>query len=603
MTPTGIYAPRCFFWPKVVIVKFMRVDTSLLFLCGLAVVIMTGLFAVPFVFAGKVMPGIFVADYQLGGTALADLPGVLAWYGQNLQARQVQITLRGETARYKLSDLALELDTQAIAQNVQKATGNELVPNVIRVAPVFSNHDVATREALEHDFAQRMSLPRNADLQITPAGQVVIMPGRAGEKIDVVQLRSDVARAITIQTSVPNFSLLTTTAPPEIQDGEVASAKAQAETLIRNGFQLHYTDQIFTIQPFTLKRLLTFQPKPDDKNKDNNVLGVAINPQGFSEYVGKTIEPQVKQEAVNARFEVVQGEAGELPKVSQFTLPQTGRSVDIPATTAGVLQALEAGQNQAEVVIATIEPDMQGVAGITALGIQKLLTTGVTDFKGSPKNRIHNIEVGATRYHGVLIPPNAEFSFLSFLGPVDGEHGFKPELVIKNNVTTPEFGGGLCQVSTTAFRSAVQAGLKITERHNHAYAVHYYGTPGFDATIYPPYTDLRFLNNTPGYILIQTRVEGTKLIFEFWGSDDGRSVALTGPSPYGRQANGAVKSTLVEKVTTADGTTLFEDTFRSNYKSPSLYPKVLGATNELTPTNEPTPTPSPTATPNPTPPN
>ncbi|MEK7499924.1 MAG: VanW family protein, partial [Patescibacteria group bacterium] len=99
----------------------------------------------------------------------------------------------------------------------------------------------------------------------------------------------------------------------------------------------------------------------------------------------------------------------------------------------------------------------------------------------------------------------------------------------------------------------------------------YYGTPGFDATIYPPYTDFRFLNNTPGYILIQTKIEGTRLTFEFWGTDDNRSVVVEGPSPYNRMPDGSVKSVLKQTVT-KDGATLVEDTFYSNYKSPNLFP-------------------------------
>jgi vancomycin resistance protein YoaR len=77
-----------------------------------------------------------------------------------------------------------------------------------------------------------------------------------------------------------------------------------------------------------------------------------------------------------------------------------------------------------------------------------------------------------------------------------------PELVIKKEGTVPEFGGGLCQVSSTAFRAAMNGGLPITQRRNHAYAVQYYAPQGTDATIYPGVVDLKFINDTPGDILI-----------------------------------------------------------------------------------------------------
>ena len=226
---------------------------------------------------------------------------------------------------------------------------------------------------------------------------------------------------------------------------------------------------------------------------------------------------------------------------------------------------------------------------------------GESDCVGSPKNRKINIAVGAKRYNGLLISPGSEFSFNQYLGPINKAAGFLPELVIKNNVTTPEYGGGLCQVSTTAFRAALNAGLEITDRRNHAYAVSYYGTPGLDATIYPPSTDLKFKNNTPSYILIQTRIEGTKLFFEFWGTDDGREVAVDEPVVYGKQANGAVKAYVKQKVTMGDET-LVDDTFYSRYKSPKLFPKVLAANGEApvaSPTIKPSPAPSVVASPSP----
>jgi len=163
------------------------------------------------------------------------------------------------------------------------------------------------------------------------------------------------------------------------------------------------------------------------------------------------------------------------------------------------------------------------------LGISDVLGTGTSDFKGSPRNRIHNIKTGAEILNGLLIKPGEKFSLITALGEIDGEHGFKQELVIKQNRTIPEFGGGLCQIGTTVFRTAIDGGLPIVERRNHSYRVSYYEPAGTDATIYSPSPDLKFSNDTGAHILIQTKIQGTKLIFEFWGKDDGREIAYTKP--------------------------------------------------------------------------
>jgi vancomycin resistance protein YoaR len=212
------------------------------------------------------------------------------------------------------------------------------------------------------------------------------------------------------------------------------------------------------------------------------------------------------------------------------------------------------------------------INSIDNLGITSLIGEGRSNFRGSPKNRIFNIKVASSRFDGTLINPGEEFSFVKILGEVDDEHGYLPELVIKKDKTEPEFGGGICQVSTTAFRAAFNSGLKITARKNHAYPVQYYNPQGMDATVYIPRPDLRFLNNTPSYILIQTKIEGTELVFRFFGTDDGRKIEIIGPKIIERKSDGGMKATFSQKVYDKNGTLFIDDTFNSNYDSPNNYP-------------------------------
>jgi vancomycin resistance protein YoaR len=226
------------------------------------------------------------------------------------------------------------------------------------------------------------------------------------------------------------------------------------------------------------------------------------------------------------------------------------------------------------------DPKIASIGSIEELGVSDLIGQGRSNFRGSPKNRIFNINVATKRFDGVLIKPGEEFSFVNILGEVDGDHGYRPELVIKKDKTEPEFGGGICQVSTTAYRAALNSGLEITARRNHAYPVQYYNPQGMDATVYVPRPDLKFLNNTPKYILIQTRIEGTELIFDFYGTNDGRTVEITGPKIVERKPDGGMKTTLNQKVTTADGQVIIDDDLNSNYDSPSKYPHP-GTTSDI----------------------
>jgi vancomycin resistance protein YoaR len=260
-------------------------------------------------------------------------------------------------------------------------------------------------------------------------------------------------------------------------------------------------------------------------------------------------------------------------KVSVFALSKNGIELDREKSLKIIFNYFKNNINTGEIRLAYAEiPPEVTTDSIDNLGIKNLIGEGTSNFAGSPKNRIHNIHVGAKKFNGILIKPGEEFSFIKTLGPVDESTGYLPELVIKTDKTVPEFGGGMCQVSTTAFRAAIYSGLKITARRNHAYPVSYYNPQGMDATVYIPNPDLRFKNNTPGHILIQTKIEGTKLIFDFFGTDDSRQTNITGPKITERNSDGSMKATFTQEVSDKDGNQIIKDIFNSAYDSPSKYP-------------------------------
>jgi vancomycin resistance protein YoaR len=278
---------------------------------------------------------------------------------------------------------------------------------------------------------------------------------------------------------------------------------------------------------------------------------------------------KINKDPIDAKF------SSENGKVIAFALAQDGYSLNIDESAKKIIQTLSSDNLQPELKIDLVSEKIKPHItenSINDLGITSLIGEGKSNFKGSPKNRIFNINVGTQRFNGILIKPGEEFSFVKILGPVDGEHGYLPELVIKLDKTEPEFGGGICQVSTTAFRAAINSGLKITARKNHAYPVSYYNPQGMDATVYIPRPDLRFTNNTLGYILIQTQINGTELVFQFYGTDDGRKTEIDGPRILERNPDGSMKATFTQKVTDKNGAEIINDIFNSNYASPDKFP-------------------------------
>ncbi len=266
-------------------------------------------------------------------------------------------------------------------------------------------------------------------------------------------------------------------------------------------------------------------------------------------------------EPVDAKFEF-----GTDNKATVFRQSVQGKKLNIAKSAAAIMNALVENKPSAQLVVDIIEPEVT-LEKINNLGIKTLLARGESDFVGSHDARIHNIKTGVAKFNGSIIKPGEEFSFNKILGNVDGTTGYQYELVIKNGQTIPEYGGGLCQLSTTVFRAAILAGLPITERRPHAYPVKYYNPQGFDATIYPGVSDLKFVNNTDSHMLMQIKIEGTKLIVGLYGSGDGRQISMNGPHQYAQKTNGAMKAYFIRTITSANGDKK-DERFDSNYLAP-----------------------------------
>lgn len=172
------------------------------------------------------------------------------------------------------------------------------------------------------------------------------------------------------------------------------------------------------------------------------------------------------------------------------------------------------------------------LASSNNFGIVEKIAEGKSDYSGSIPERVHNVLLASSKFNGVLIPKDHVFSFNDTVGDISASTGYKPAYVIKNGRTVLGDGGGVCQVSTTLFRAALNSGLPIVERTAHAYRVHYYENdmkPGFDATVFGPTVDLKFKNDTLAYILIQTEVipDRNILIFHLYGKKDDRKIYIS----------------------------------------------------------------------------
>ncbi len=248
----------------------------------------------------------------------------------------------------------------------------------------------------------------------------------------------------------------------------------------------------------------------------------------------RPLKDSVYKEPIDALFSF------ENNRVTAFKPSENGQTININQITGTLLnRTIQSNYKKLpenitiSIPIVSLEPKIT-TEKVNNLGIKELIGTGTSLFQHSIENRIYNVTLASSRLNGILVPPGETFSVVKALGDISSLTGYKQAYVISGGKTVLGDGGGVCQVSTTLFRAALNAGLPIIERNPHAYRVGYYeedSPPGIDAAIYSPSVDLKIKNDTGHYMLIQSYInpDELRLTFNIYGTTDGRTVEMGTP--------------------------------------------------------------------------
>ena len=182
-----------------------------------------------------------------------------------------------------------------------------------------------------------------------------------------------------------------------------------------------------------------------------------------------------------------------------FVAEAEGRRIDEDSLAQTLIEKAEAPR---------INVDMEPVAAsVTAEELKEkhaLLSTFTTSFKGSTlgrKNRVNNMALAASRINGIVLDPGEEFSMNETILDRTKENGYYLAPAIRNGTYEKQYGGGVCQVSSTLFNAVMMADLTVTERHHHSWPMTYVPI-GRDATIATGYKDFKFVNSTKSELVI-----------------------------------------------------------------------------------------------------
>ena len=365
----------------------------------------------------------------------------------------------------------------------------------------------------------RPFVPTELSVVTSPGGKktIFIKRGQLGQEIDRSSLRQSLLSRLRFRDlsplSLPVRSLGNLPSAADLSRTEALAQKLLGKTVL---LEEKNSSVSVTIDDQTLVSWLNFDG--------------SLNSQKIIDYVANVAQ-SFDRAPVDAAFRFDNGRVLEFrPSVPGVSLRQLELISQIEPSISTLADSSE-NKLSLTVPIDSLEPTIKN-GDANDLGLRQLLGQGVSTFKHSAAIRNFNIEKGASIVNLILVPPGETFSFLKSLGEVTLETGFKKAYVIRQGKTELDVGGGICQVSTTLFRAMLNAGVDIIERKNHAYRVRYYEEdmpPGYDATVFIPSPDLRFVNDTGHHLLIQNTYDSQnkKLTYEIYGTSDGRQVEIT----------------------------------------------------------------------------
>ncbi len=479
----------------------------------------------------------------------------------SLQNTTFTLAYKDTTTETSLQDLGVSIDLQQTIQKAKDVQDSRSVwqnPMALfqeeRIDIQYDTDTTQLRKTLTTDFQANLKRPQNASYTIKE-GSLRITSSQPGRAFDIDAFQANLQKVINGSKDTSTLSVSLTDTPPEVSKENLINLRPKVKTYVLPDHTFVYADRSWKVSPQTLLSWLVVETQ---QNKPRLIF----RKEKIRTYLQEEIadEFNLSPRDANVYFNP------QTQKLQITSEGREGRIVHVNRSLKQFLEDLRVGENQTQLVVDRPEPGVYR-KNIHELDISAKLGSGTTTFTGSSASRINNIKTGAAEMSGSLVMPGEEFSFVETLGPVTAATGYEPEIVIKNGQNVPEYGGGICQVSTTMFRAVMDTSLEITARRNHSYIIPIYGKPGFDATIYQPRPDFAFKNTTDSPILLQHQVNGTRITFNIYGSPNNKRAEVEGPFTLQKNPDGSTKTVVHRNVyNTETGQRVDRDSFYSYYE-------------------------------------
>jgi vancomycin resistance protein YoaR len=485
---------------------------------------------------GKVHEGISVRGVDVGGKNRVEATAAISQVVQ--EAVSAPITVKSGSRSWSVTpkNMGVSVDVTGAVFEAMAVTRK---PNLFadlkkRFELYFTPVDLPLRSEVDgvrlDEFVRGVAdslhvAPIDADLAIQ-GNSVVVVGGVTGQDVDTATLTSKLQTLLLgMKTGAVDVPLIVK--QPSVLPADLERSKSLAQTMLGTPIILTNHDKTWTLSPEQLSGYLAFRW---EEIAGVRTLTPYLAEGGMSGFLGG-LGPQVKVLPKDAALSAT----GDTIKVTPSV---DGETLDVTATAAAINDAATKADGRTVALALIITRPAFTTELARAESFHDKLSSYTTRYS-CPANRQNNVRL-ATKYStNVFLAPGQEFNFDKQIGPRTASRGWSLAPGITGpNTLEDVLGGGICQVSTTMFNAVFEAGLKVTERHNHSIFINHYPL-GRDATVTGGGKNLRYVNDTAHYIWIRGTSTGVVTTITIMGTSDGRKVTSKIGSFYNVKSPGA----------------------------------------------------------------
>jgi vancomycin resistance protein YoaR len=509
-----------------------RVRSTLVVLAAAAGALGVAVLLLTIAQAGRVLPGTTVAGVPVGGLDEWGARRMLAPALAREERRPIAVSAPGVRVLLRPEDAGLSLDVDASVR-AALARGRTGRPTAVlaRVTAPLRQVEVAPPGTVDEDrlltwvdeVARRVERePSGGDLVIDAStGSVTVEGPRGGTRVDRAA-SVELLRAALLDLDITRVTLVATTTPPPGSWAALEHLAGRTRVALTGPLVLEHEGKELVVEPEVMAALLRVSAPSDaggpepvlhiDARRLDILLGEAAR-QTFSSTAAdariltEREPPVVLGDLSSTTFVPVPTEVGIVPGTSDVTF--------VPRLTADQLVTMVmAGTPRAPADLLVVPPALTTEAALA--GRPTHLIGTFTTFHPAGTARTVNIRLLADLLDDRVVAPGAEFSINGTSGPRTCDDGFVPAGTIIRGELVDTCGGGVSQFGTTLMNAAFFAGVPLVQWQPHSFFISRYPA-GREATLTYPELDVRFTNDTDGFIVVRTSHTPTSITVALYG--------------------------------------------------------------------------------------